>query len=459
MGSPLPHHGKPPDAIVVGSGITGGWAAKELCERGLQVLLLERGPNVVHGVDYVTEHLAPWMMPFRGKIDRRRAIEHQPIQSKCYACDEYASHFFVDDRQHPYESDASRPFSWIRGYQLGGRSITWGRQVYRWSDLDFKANAMDGNGIPWPISYADIASWYDHVEDVIGVSGNRDGVPELPDGRFLPPMPLTPVEMALQTRLQTSFAGRRLISGRVAVLTVPHRGRAACHYCGPCERGCSLGAYFSSLSSTLPAAKRTGNLQIRTDTIVERVLFDPSLGRATGVAVIDASTHAREILCAPLIFLCASTLASTQILLNSRSETFPGGLGNSSGTLGRYLMDHAMFRAVAAEAPGFEDWTVFGQRPSGFYIPRFRNRDGHSTDFLRGYAYQGGSFRSSWARGLQGSDFGVPAKERMSRLGPWNIWVSGFGECLPRRDNAVTLSDGPADTWGLPRLKISFAWG
>src|SRR5881628_239951 len=321
------------DAIVVGSGITGGWAAKELCERGLKTLVLEAGRPIDPARDYV-EHVPPWAMKFRGFGDRKALERDQFIQRHCYACNEYSGKFFVNDRENPYTFDPAKPFHWIRGRQVGGRSIMWGRQVYRWSDLDFGANARDGFGVDWPIRYAEIAPWYDHVERFIGVSGERLGLPQLPDGQFLPPMALNCAEQVVQEGIAKRFAGERVLTiGRVAILTVPHGGRAACHYCGPCERGCITHSYFNSIGVTLPVAQATGRLTLRPYSVVHSVIFDEQRGRAAGVRVIDAQTKEALEFRARVVFLCASTLESTRILLNSRTARFPTGLANSSGEL------------------------------------------------------------------------------------------------------------------------------
>src|SRR5881628_2449090 len=323
------------DAIVVGSGISGGWAAKELTERGLTTLLLEAGRPINPETDYV-EHVPVWQMKFRGFGDRKHQMVDQPVQSRCYACDEMAYKFFVNDRENPYTTDPDKPFMWIRGRQVGGRSIMWGRQVYRWSDLDFEANAREGVGVDWPIRYADLAPWYDHVEEFVGISGQAEGLPQLPDGKFLPAMPLNCAERVVKDAIARRFPGERLLTiGRCAVLTVAHRGRAACHYCGPCHRGCITRSYFSSVNATLPAALATGRLTLRPYSVVHSVLYNARRGRATGVRVIEGQTKRALEFQGRVIFLCASTLESTRILLNSQ-------LGNSSGQLGKNLMDHIM---------------------------------------------------------------------------------------------------------------------
>jgi choline dehydrogenase-like flavoprotein len=446
------------DAIVVGSGITGGWAAKELCERGLRVLMIERGRDVEHGRDYVTEHVPPWEFPFRGRGNPKLIREEYPIQSLAPGFGETSMHFFVNDALHPYEQAEGGEFAWIRGYQVGGRSLTWGRQCYRWSDLDFEANAADGHGVDWPIRYRDVEPWYDHVEAFAGISGRAEGLPQLPDGVFLPPMDFHCVEEHVKQRVEAAFPERRMTIGRTAVLTRNHNGRAACHYCGPCHRGCSTGSYFSTQSSTLPAAQATGRLELLTDTIVERVDYDATRGRAAGVRVVDAGTKERRELRARLVFLCASTIPTTQLLLNSRSEHAPQGLGNSSGVLGHYLMDHTLGMAALAMFPGFEDRASRGNRPNGIYIPRFRNVAGPHADFVRGYGYQGGAMQLGSLGALAAPGFGAEWKQALTRPGTWSFFLGGFGECLPYESNRVELADR-LDEWGIPQVKVHFAWG
>ena len=449
------------DAIVIGSGITGGWAAKELTERGLTVLMLERGRPIEHSLDYTGEHKNPWENRFRGKGDRKKWEEEYEVASQNYAFREGNEHFWNNDKANPYVSDPERPFNWYRGGGVGGRSLLWGRQVYRLSDLDFGANAKDGHGIDWPIRYADLEPWYDHVESFIGVSGQAEGLPQLPDGKFLPPMELNCVEAHARKKISEKFPDRRLTIGRVAVLTKAHNGRAACHYCGPCHMGCSTGSYFSTQSSTLPAAQATGRLSVRTDVVVEGIDHDPETKRATGVRVIDAKTRKPETIPARLIFLCASTLGSTQILLNSKSEHSPDGLGNSSGVLGHYLMDHHLGLSAIGMVPGFEEHASFGNRPNGIYVPRFRNlgNDASMAPFLRGYGFQGSASRVGWEMGTSAPGFGKQLKESLRKPGPWMFHLAGFGECLPRRENKVTLDERQVDRFGIPQLRASFAFG
>jgi choline dehydrogenase-like flavoprotein len=447
------------DAIVVGSGISGGWAAKELCELGLKTLVLERGRPLEHGKDYITEHLPPWRFTFRGRGERSLFDEEYAIQKNCYACREDTKHLFINDKENPYIQ--LEPFIWIRGDRVGGRSLMWGRQCYRWSDLDFEANARDGFGVDWPIRYKDIAPWYDYVERFAGISGQAEGLPQLPDGQFLPPMPMNCVELHVKERIEKAFPGRKMTIGRAAVLTQPLNGRAACHYCGICERGCSAGAYFSSLSATLPAARATGNLTLRPNSIVHSVIYDEERDRAVGVRVIDRETKEMLEFYGRIIFLCASALATTQILLNSKSRRFPNGLGNSSGVLGHYLMDHHFVVGASGEIPGFEDKYYYGDRPNGIYIPRFRNlgdKASKRSDYLRGFGYQGGAYRAGWDRGVNMEGFGASLKRALRDPGPWIMGLGAWGEMLPRYENYVELDPERTDPWGMPLLRIHCTW-
>ena len=446
------------DAIVVGSGITGGWAAKELTEKGLRTLVLEAGRSITPEEDYV-EHVPAWEMKFRGMRDRQRQREDQPIQSTCYACDEWSSKFFVSDKENPYTTDPDKPFRWIRGRQVGGRSITWGRQTYRWSDLDFEANLRDGIAIDWPIRYADIAPWYDYVEQFAGISGETLGLAQLPDGKFLPPMEFNCAEKVVREAMAKEFGRERVLTiGRVAVLTEDKGDRAACHYCGPCERGCITRSYFSSVNATLPAADKTGRMTLRPFSVVHSLIFDPHTRRVTGVRVIDAKTRATMEFKAKVIFLNASTLESVRILLNSSTTEFPNGLANSSGELGHNLMDHIKAGGATGTIPGNEDKNVYGRRPNGVYVPRFRNVNTKHSDFIRGYGFQGGARREGWERGILQAGFGPEFKKAMRQGGPWKFTFYGFGECLPNHDNFAELDKGKVDAWGIPVLKIHCKW-
>ena len=455
-----PQRNAPYDAIVVGSGITGGWAAKELTEHGLRTLLVERGRHVEHGKDYTTEWLQPWELPHRGRGDPALYARDYPIQSKNYAFGETTKHFFVNDREHPYAVDDGKPFRWIRGYQLGGRSLIWGRACWRWSDLDFEANLRDGHGVDWPIRYADLAPWYSYVERFIGVAGERRGLPHLPDGELLPPWQMTCAEEVLKRGIEAAFPGRRMTLTRVANLTHALNGRTACQARDQCARGCSYGAYFSSLSSTLPAAQATGRLTIVTDAVVESVLYDAKRDRASGVRVIDAKTGAAREYEGRLIFLNASTFGTAQILLNSTSARFPTGLANSSGELGHNVMDHLSKAGARGTVPGLEDKYMYGRRPTGTYVPRFRNlRDkGERLGFLRGYGIQAGASRPSWQRGSGQPGIGVELKSRLREPGPWHASMQGYIECLPRHENYADLDPVHKDRWGIPILRIHCAW-
>ena len=446
------------DAIVVGSGITGGFAAKELTERGLETLVLEAGRSIAPEHDYV-EHVQPWDLRYRGLKNRFALDSDKPTQKDCYACDEWASKFFVSDRDHPYSHDPDKPFRWIRGRQVGGRSITWGRQTYRWSDLDFEANAREGIGVDWPIRYRDIEPWYDYVEDFIGISGQSEGLSQLPDSRFLPPMELNCGERFVRDGLTRKFPGERMMTiGRCAVLTVPHRGRAPCHYCGPCRRGCVTRSYFSSINATLPAARATGRMTLRPHSIVHSLIYNAASNRVDGVRVIDARTEKTFEVRARTILLCASALESTRILFNSATPEYPDGLANSSGELGKNLMDHIKWGGATGTIPGFEDRVDLGSRPNGIYVPRFRNIGSRTSSFLRGYGFQGGASRPRWQRGLATAGFGAALKRELRGYGPWSMRFLGYGECLPNPDNYAKLDPKLVDRWGIPTLYIHMEW-
>jgi len=439
------------DAIVVGSGMTGGWAAKELTELGLRTLVLEAGRPIVPEQDYV-EHKPPWEVPFRGLGDRRTVAARQPVQRQSVSFDEWSHVFWTDDADNPYSTPADRPFFWFRARQVGGKSIIWSRQVYRWSDLDFEANARDGIAVDWPIRYGDIAPWYDRVERFIGVSGRKEGLAHLPDGPFLPPMALNCVEQHVQQRMVEKFGRSRLLTiGRVANLTVQHNGRAPCHYCGPCHRGCITRSYFSSVNATLPAARATGRMTLVPFSIVRRLTANRDKTRVTGVRVIDARTKAEREYTARVIFLCASALESARILLNS-------GLANSSGQVGRNIMDHVKWGGASGDFDGWTNARTIGERPNGIYVPRFRNVTSRHADFIRGYAFQGAADRDGWRAALRAPGIGAALKARLTELGPWSMSFWGFGEMLPRAENRATIHPTLVDAWGIPALHIECRW-
>jgi glucoside 3-dehydrogenase (cytochrome c) catalytic subunit len=441
------------DAIVIGTGITGGWAAKELTEKGLKTLVLDRGRDVKHG-DYPTATKDIWEFPYAGRATDEE-LKRQAIAARSgYAITQASKHWFVDDTEHPY-TEVHR-FDWIRGYHVGGRSIMWGRQSYRWSDLDFGANAKDGIAVDWPVRYAELAPWYEHVESFIGVSGRAEGLPQLPDSKFLPPMDLNCVETHLQETIAEKFQ-RKLTIGRVAHLTAPlahSPQRGTCQYRNLCIRGCPYGAYFSSNSSTLPAAEATGNMTLRPNSIVYEIVYDDKQRRATGVRVIDAQTKEHLEFSAKVIFLCASTFASTHIMLNSVSQRFPNGFGNDSGELGCNIMDHHLDVGAGALVDGYTDQYYTGRRPNGFYIPRYRNLNGEKRDYIRGFGYQGGAGRLGWTRLMLDQSLGAELKDKAATPGPWYIRMGGFGEILPNHANRVTLDKTRKDKWGLPLLSF-----
>ncbi len=452
------------DAIVIGSGMSGGIAAKELCERGLKVLVIERGRKIVHGEDYMDTQM-PWELPNNNMIPEDELARDYPIQSQCYAVNAATKKFWVKDSEHPYTTPEGKPFAWIRGYHLGGRSIMWGRQSYRLSEQDFGANAKDGHGCDWPIRYADLAPWYDHIETFIGVAGSKEGLPQLPDGQFLPEFALNDGEKLFKASVEAKFPGRKVISGRNANLSVaqPHHeelGRSSCQNRSICERGCSFGANHTSLSSSLPAAERTGNLTIVTDAIVHSLVQDPKTGKITSVRVIDAKTMQGRTYEAKIFFLNASAIASAQILLNSTSEANPRGLCNKSDQLGRNLMDHLYALTTAGIFPQYpKDSYYKGRRPTGIYIPRFRNVTEEADGYVRGYGYQGGVMRMGGKPQATAPGLGQEIKERGRKFGPWMAFISGFGEMLPSPDNRVTLNPARKDKWGIPLVHIDVSLG
>ncbi|MGJ8738267.1 GMC oxidoreductase [Zobellia laminariae] len=444
------------DAIVIGTGISGGWAAKELCEKGLKTLVLERGRMIKHIEDYSTMNDDPWDYPLKGELSKEDK-KKQHVQSRVnWAPQEDNKHFFVNDLDHPYVE--TKRFDWIRGYQVGGRSLTWGRQSYRWSDVDFEANKKEGISIDWPVRYKDISPWYDKVEEYIGVSGENLGLKHLPDGKFQPKMDLNCVEEDFKKAVSEKFDDGRLITiGRTAHITDPNatfEGRGVCQYRNRCSRGCPFGGYFSSNSSTLPAAERTGNMTLRANSIVYEIMYDDNTKKATGVKVIDAETNEKIEFKAKVIFLCASAMASVGILLQSKSERFPNGLGNDSDALGRGIMDHHYKLGATAKVDGYLDKYFKGRRANGFYIPRFVNLDEKTkrTNYLRGFGFQGTASRQDWSQSVAEMGYGKDLKEEILKPGKWQIGVTGFGEFLPYDDNRVTLSPTEKDKWGLPQL-------
>jgi len=444
------------DAIVIGSGISGGWAAKELTERGLRVLMLERGKNVEHIKDYGNALKAPWEYPHRG--GRTLAMEEAyPVLKRDYPLNEKNLDWWASDKDSPYTE--IKRFDWYRGYHVGGRSLLWGRQSYRHGDLDFGANAREGIAVDWPIRYKDVAPWYDHVERHAGISGSREGLAQLPDGQFQPAMPLNCVEEIIAGRVKSKFGGRRIIPGRVANLTQTLPGRGACQYRNACWLGCPFGAYFSTQSSTLPAAKATGRLTLKTFAIVTDLVYDRDRKRARGVRVLDAVTGQTTEYSARVIFLCASTLNSTWILMRSANDVWPGGLGSSSGELGHNLMDHHFRCGANGDFAGHEDRYVFGRRPTGFYIPRFRNLAGERRDYLRGFGYQGSASRQGWERAVAELGVGGTFKDAMAQPGPWRVGATAFGEMLPNHANRISIDTARVDKWGLPVLAIDCATG
>ena len=443
------------DAIVVGSGISGGWAAKELTERGLKVLMLERGRNIEHITDYVNAEKEAWDYPHRGRATVEMK-DNYPVLKRDYPLNEQTYGMWANEQENPY-NEAKR-FDWFRAYQLGGRSLLWGRQSYRFSDIDFNANAKEGVAVDWPIRYADIAPWYDHVERFAGISGSVEGLEQLPDGQFLPPIPLNIVEKDVAARIQKAFGGKRhLINSRCANITEPkpEQNRVNCQYRNKCWLGCPYGGYFSTQSATLPVAMATGNLTVRPFSIVRQVIYDKDTKRAKGVEVIDAETNQTYEYTAKVIFLNASTFNSTWVLMNSANDVWEGGLGSSSGELGHNVMDHHFRVGAEGTVEGYEDKYYFGRRPAGFYVPRFRNIGDDSRDYLRGFGYQGSASRQGWQRDVAELNIGTDLKAALSTPGDWTIGMTGFGEMLPYHDNTIALDRTKTDKWGNPVLTIS----
>ncbi|MFY7828264.1 MAG: GMC oxidoreductase [Flectobacillus sp.] len=448
------------DAIVVGSGISGGWAAKELCEAGLKTLVLERGRDVKHVEDYPTAMYNPWDMPHHGRIPLAEQ-EKDPIVKRCYAYDEATSHFFVKDHEHPYVQE--KPFDWIRGYQVGGKSLIWARQTQRWSDFEFEAPARDGFAVDWPIRYKDLAPWYTKVEKFVGISGNKDGIDSLPDGEFLAPWELNCLEKHIQQRVKQNYTDRQVIIGRCAHLTQPKeihlkQGRGQCQARHLCYRGCPFGAYFSSNSSTLPWAARTGNLTLRPHSVVHSIIFDEKKQKASGVRVIDTQTKEMTEFYAKIIFVNAACLNTNLILLNSTSNRFPNGLGNDSGLLGKYVAFHNYRGAGGGKYEGFEKEYYLGRRPTTAFMPSFRNLRKQETDFLRGYMVAFSAYRTGWNRNIQSDAFGSDFKRESTEVGPWGVFIMMQGETVPQEQNHVRLSQEHKDAWGVPQLITSIGY-
>lgn len=452
------------DVIIVGSGITGGWAAKEFCEKGLKTLMIERGRVVEHRKDYVGEHKGPWEFPNRMKVDNLLVEEQHKIQQQCYAFNDATKHFFGNDRDLPYSVEKGTGFSWIRGNQLGGKSLTWHRQSWRYSDFDFNANKADGLGIDWPIRYKDLKDWYSYVEKHAGISGAIENIPQVPDGEFLPPFDMTSPEIDLKKSIEKNYPGRNLIMGRMAHLTKPtdfhlSQGRGQCMARSECQKGCSFGGYFSTQSSTLPDASKTGNLHIAPNSVVESLIYDEKTNKVKGVRVVDNENLSTREYFANVVFLCASTLGSTQIMLNSKSKKFPNGIANSSGALGHYLMDHNYNARIEGEIDGYEDEYYSGRRPGGILIPNFQYEPSkYKQHYKRGYAISGGTSREDWRSHAGKEGFGADFKNQLTQAGKWKISLVAQGEMLPRYENHISLHPTKKDKWGIPQLHIDCQW-
>ncbi len=454
----MPDNSNTFDAIVIGSGISGGWAAKELCEKGLKVMMLERGREFRHVVDYKTAGMNPWDFKHRGRAPLQYKKDN-PVISRDWAmygtaAQEPILDYWVNEKECPYVQE--KPFAWWRSYQMGGRSILWGRQSYRLSDFDFEANAKEGIGVDWPIRYKDLEPWYGYVEKFAGISGSKEGLAHLPDGNFLPPMDLNCVEKDVAERIKSHYKNQRhMFIGRVANLTAPIPGRTQCQFRNRCWEGCPFGGYFSTQSSTLPAAKATGNLTVRPWSIVTKILYDKDTRKAKGVEVLDAETNKTYEYYSKIVFLNASALNSAWILMNSATDIWPDGLGSSSGELGHNVMDHHYMLGAQGLVEGYEDKYYFGRRANGFYISRFANLYGDKRDFLRGYGYQGSASRQGWSREVAELNIGAEFKEALTEPGAWTIGATGFGEVLPYHDNKITLNKNVKDKWGLPVLSMN----
>ena len=444
------------DAIVIGSGISGGWAAKELTEKGLKVLMLERGRNIEHVKDYKNANKNPWEFPHAGGRTQQM-IKDYPVLKRDYPLAETNLDYWVNEKESPYVE--TKRFDWFRGYHVGGRSLTWGRQSYRWSDHSFEANAIDGVAIDWPIRYKDIAPWYDHAEKFAGISGSKEGLPQLPDGQFLPAMEMNCVEKDVAARIKDHYKGQRsMFIGRTANITQPLAGRSDCKFRNKCSLGCPFGAYFSTQSSTLPAAMKTGNLTLRPWSIVTKILYDKNTKKASGVEILDAETNQTYVFSSKIIFLNASALNSTWVLMNSATDIWPDGLGSSSGELGNNVMDHHLGVGASGDVDGYEDRYYYGRRPNGIYVPQYRNIFNDKRDYLRGFGYQGSASRLGWNREIAELNIGGEYKDILAEPGAWTMGIGGFGEILPYHENKVTLSKTVKDKWGLPVLDFDCEW-
>ena len=445
------------DAIVIGSGISGGWAAKELCEKGLKTLVLERGRDVKHREDYPTAFHNPWDFPHRGRLPHK-VKEENPIATKCYAFDEGTEHFFVKDAEQPYVQE--KPYDWIRGYQVGGKSLIWARQTQRWSRFEFENPARDGYSIEWPIGYDDISPWYTHVEKFVGISGNKDGLETLPDGDFLPPWEMNTVEAEIKDNIMASFDDRNVIIGRCAHLTQPRehhlaQGRGQCQARNLCYRGCPYGAYFSSNSSTIPTAEKTGNLTLQPDSVVHSIIYDEDEKKAIGVKVIHRITKEVSHYYSKVIFINAATENTNLILLNSKSNRFPNGLGNVNGLLGKYIAFHNYRGTLTADRPGNLDQYYYGRRPTAIMMPNFRNVYQNDQDFKGGYMSFYTAARSSWSRKVEGEQIGADYKKKITQPGGWRVYMMMQGETIPKEENHFRLSEDLTDQWGIPQLIAS----
>ena len=444
------------DAIVIGSGISGGWAAKELTEKGLKVLMLERGRNIEHVKDYKNANKNPWEFPHAGGRTQQM-IKDYPVLKRDYPLAETNLDYWVNEKESPYVE--TKRFDWFRGYHVGGRSLTWGRQSYRWSDHSFEANAKDGIAIDWPIRYKDIAPWYDHAEKFAGISGSKEGLPQLPDGQFLPAMEMNCVERDVAARIKDHYKGQRsMFIGRTANITQPLPGRSDCKFRNKCSLGCPFGAYFSTQSSTLPAAMKTGNLTLRPWSIVTKILYDKNTKKASGVEILDAETNQTYVFSSKIIFLNASALNSTWVLMNSATDIWPGGLGSSSGELGHNVMDHHLGVGASGDVDGYEDKYYYGRRPNGIYVPQYRNIFNDKRDYLRGFGYQGSASRLGWNREIAELNIGGEYKDILAEPGAWTMGIGGFGEILPYHENKITLSKTVKDKLGLPVLDFDCEW-